>query len=95
MCECAGACAIVGYHGAGHTNAMFSRNNTYVLEVSTFEKPGDNTSIWRSNRQNTVMKMDNTVVWEVYPIELECLRPTLNLTFYNSSSAGNTRVVEP
>jgi capsular polysaccharide biosynthesis protein len=32
----AGACAVVGYHGAGATNTIFSRNRTLVVEIDTY-----------------------------------------------------------
>jgi hypothetical protein len=88
---CAGACAVVGYHGAGQTNTVFCRNNTLVVEITTFEKPGDRTTIWRSNQQPTLQSMDYSIVWRTYPIGYEHLRPVPNITMYNGTTEGSRK----
>lgn len=40
--------AIVGYHGAGFANAVFSRCNATLVEVSTYSDEA-NARLWRSN----------------------------------------------
>ena len=39
---------LVGYHGAGLVNAVFMRNHTKILEISTYQNL-NNTVPWRSN----------------------------------------------
>ena len=46
------ASAVVGYHGAGHVNAVFGPANLHVIEISTaFQSQGNSScmSLWRTN----------------------------------------------
>jgi hypothetical protein len=88
VCEYAGACAVVGYHGAGHTNAVLCRKNTLVVEVTTHAKPGDVLIPWRSNKGRIVQGMDAPLVWRMYTVGYEHLHPTVDMARYNTTTPG-------
>jgi hypothetical protein len=75
------ACAVVGTHGAGHANTIFSRRDALIVEISTYAAPQSLTDIdtepvlWRSNEYNVATGLDYGMKWTNYHVEYAYLRP--------------------
>jgi len=63
----AGARVVFGFHGAGHGNAVFCRNDSLVVEI-TFLKDEKLPSIWRTN--NRVSALHGRLKWRVHALPL-------------------------
>jgi len=77
------ACAIVGAHGAGLANVMFSAPHTYVLEISTYTVNmriaplHPNRTI--SYRTNVEAGKGMNVVWDIYRLGWDSMTPPLDV----------------
>jgi hypothetical protein len=93
----ASACAVIGYHGAGHTNTIFSRSTALIIEVTTFSAPAQSSKdlaprgndIWRSNKAAVQEGIDHTGKWVVYYVGYEQLWPSLNQSLFTKDSANS------
>ena len=63
----AGARVVFGFHGAGHGNAVFCRNDTLIVEVTLLNEAQP--AIWRSN--NKVSTIHGRLKWRVHALPLD------------------------
>ena len=66
VCMFARAAAVVGVHGAGHVNALFSRPGTAVLELGPVKHSGGSEELWRTNAD--VASAHGSLRWLTYAL---------------------------
>jgi hypothetical protein len=63
------AAGVVGYHGAGHANTLFTANPSCVIEISTYR-----TLDWKPWRSNSELATQNDLLfWHTVRIKLQTL----------------------
>jgi hypothetical protein len=61
---------VVGYHGAGLANALFSPPNTVVVEYTTFLDINE-TQLWRTNQK--IAQLHGKLLWLKHTIDIDRL----------------------
>lgn len=64
---------VVGFHGAGHANAIFCQNETVVVELSWYQDAKSD-KLWRTN--NKVGTIHGKLHWILYALRLSESIPT-------------------
>jgi hypothetical protein len=78
---------VVGFHGAGHANAIFCQNETVVVELSWYQDAKSD-KLWRTN--DKVGRLHGRLHWLVYALRLSESIPT----WHDINKKGNGPVSE-
>lgn len=72
---------VIGFHGAGFVNCMWSKPGTLALEISSYSD-WENTKVWRSNRQ--VVEAHSKLRWITYWLRLQSVIPNMTRGDYEA-----------